>query len=64
MIKSIPNFMIVKRCRVQCEYKGVKRVCSRCGPRDVTVGWTTAMTAPSAAPRAVVAGAGTRRLTA
>lgn len=31
MIKPIPNFMMVKGCRVQCEYKGVKRVCSRCG---------------------------------
>lgn len=31
MTKPIPNFLNVKGCRVQCEYKGVKRVCSRCG---------------------------------
>lgn len=31
MVKPIPNLMVVKGCRVQCEYKGVKRVCPRCG---------------------------------
>lgn len=28
--RPIPNFMSVLGCRVQCEYKGVKRVCYRC----------------------------------
>lgn len=30
MQRPIPNFLSVLGCRVQCEYKGVKRVCSRC----------------------------------
>lgn len=31
MAKPVPNFLHVRGERVQCEYKGVKRVCSRCG---------------------------------
>lgn len=31
MAKPVPNFMFVRGCRVQFEYRGVRRVCSRCG---------------------------------
>lgn len=31
MKKPVPNFINVRGCKVQCEYRGVKRVCSRCG---------------------------------
>lgn len=30
MQRPVPNFLRVLGCRVQCEYKGVKRVCYRC----------------------------------
>lgn len=31
MRKPVPNFIFVRGCKVQMEYRGVKRVCSRCG---------------------------------
>lgn len=30
MVRPVPNFPSVRGARVQCEYRGVKRVCSRC----------------------------------
>ncbi|CAN7995504.1 unnamed protein product, partial [Ixodes hexagonus] len=31
MVKAVPNFLAVAGHRIMCEYRGMKRVCARCG---------------------------------